>query len=161
VSDLRVNVETTVWSFVFAEDSPDYTSDTLRFFDACRAGRFETLIGPAVIDEIARAPLGLRENLAGLLKEIRPTIATMSVEAEALGDAFLRLGAVPPSKPDDASHVAYAFVAQADVLVSWNFKHIANIRRAEKFNAIASLRGFRKPLTITTPSEVLYGEDQA
>jgi predicted nucleic acid-binding protein len=156
-----VYVETTVWSFAFADDSPDYTSDTLQFFDACRAGRFDTIIGPTVLDEIVRSEPATRECLVGLIREISPRRVSTATEADTLASSFVRLGAVPPSKPDDASHVAYAFLAGADILVSWNFKHIANVRRAEKFNAIASLIGFRKPLIITTPSEMLYGDDQA
>lgn len=96
-----------------------------------------------------------------LIADIDPVQLSTSPDADRLAAEFVRLGAVPPSKPDDASHVAYALLAQADVLITWNFKHIANVRRAEKFNAIAALSGIRKRLIIATPTEVLYGDDPA
>jgi len=68
-------------------------------------------------------------------------------------------GAVPPAKPDDARHVAYAFVAGMDVLVSWNFRHIASVRRAAKFNEIARKLGFVKPLSIVSPPQVIYVDE--
>ncbi|MBL8887855.1 MAG: PIN domain-containing protein [Phycisphaerales bacterium] len=153
---MRVYVETTVWSFAFAEDSPDYAASTRQFFDACRSGRFSTMIGPTVLDELGRADEPIRTRLVDLVKEIAPQRLLASSEAIALSTEFLKHGAVPPSKPDDASHVAYAVVAEADVLVSWNFKHIVNLRRSDKFNAIALFNGYRKGLRIVTPSEVAY-----
>jgi hypothetical protein len=45
-----------------------------------------------------------------------------------------------------------------DVLVSWNFRHISNVRRADRFNALAVLDGFLKPLRIVSPAEVLYDD---
>lgn len=158
---MRVYVETTVWSFAFADDSPDYRAATLAFFDECRRGRFSTLTSPPVFDEVLRSEEPKRSQLSKLIVEINPTRLAASDDADRLAGEFVRLGAVPPSKPIDAAHVAYAFLAQADVLVSWNFKHITNVRRSQKFNAAASLFGFQKPLIITTPSEILYGDEPA
>jgi predicted nucleic acid-binding protein len=157
---MLVYIETTVWSFALADDSPNYTADTLEFFKACRAGKIDAVIGPVVIGEIARAPSPLREQLLSLINDISPRILIANQAANDLARAFLDLGAVPPSKPDDAAHVAAAFIEGVDVLVSWNFKHITNIHKAQKFNAIAALRGLTKPLIITTPSEVAYEPDQ-
>lgn len=157
---LRVYVETSVWSFVFADDVPDYRRDTLAFFDRCRAGRIEPVISVVVLQELARADSPLSGQLMALVREIQPTLYDVSPEMIRLAEAFVRHGVVPPSKPEDASHVAAAFVQGLDVLVSWNFKHIASVRRAERFNAIAVLEGFVKPLHIVTPAEVLDDEPE-
>lgn len=157
---MRVYVETTVWSFAFADDTPEMTAHTHLFFDRCRTGAIAAVIAPLVITELRRADEPVRSGLLGLIGEIAPVVIPDSAESDALALEFLRLGAVPPSKPDDAAHVAAAFAAGLDVLVSWNYKHIANVRRSQKFNAVAALRGYRRPLIITIPSEVLYGEEQ-
>jgi hypothetical protein len=153
----RVYVETTVWSFAFADDSPDLTRITLQFFDRCRAGLIAPVIGPVVFKEIDGAPEPVKSKLLGLIDRLSPEVLAGSVRADRLAQEFLTLGAVPPSKPDDAAHVAAAYVGECDVLVSWNFKHITNVRKAQKFNAAALLRGFRKPLIIVTPAEVNHG----
>lgn len=157
---MRVYVETTVWSFAFADDSPDLASETLKFFEACRRGSLGAVVSPVVIAELIQSPEPIRRQLLTLVDDIAPTVLPESSAVADLAHAFLRHGAVPPSKPLDAAHVAHAFVAGIGVLVSWNFKHIANIRRAQKFNAIALLSGWAAPLTITTPSEVTHGDDQ-
>jgi hypothetical protein len=46
-------------------------------------------------------------------------------------------------------------VNELELLVSWNYRHIANARKAKDFNAIAVLEGFRAGHEIHTPLEVL------
>jgi predicted nucleic acid-binding protein len=160
VSLYRIYIETTVWSFAFATDSPDYSAATLAFFDRCRRRSFVTVISGAVIREIARAAQPVRDQLADLVREISPEIVPAQTAIDDLQSNFLRLGVVPPGKPDDAAHVDAAFAAGCDILVSWNFKHITNVRRAERFNAAAAMFGYSKPLRIVTPSEVLYADEE-
>lgn len=108
---------------------------------------------------ISRADSPLRENLVGLIAEIGPETIPAPEAIDDLQASFLKLGVVPPSTPEDAAHVAAAFVADCSVLVSWNFKHITNVRRADRFNAAASLLGYRAALRIVTPAEVLYADE--
>lgn len=49
MSAMRVYVETTAWSFAFADDSPDYTSATLAFFERCRSGSVALVISGVVL----------------------------------------------------------------------------------------------------------------
>ena len=55
---------------------------------------------------------------------------------------------------EDAFHVAYATVHQIDVLLSWNFRHLANVRREARFLAINQQLGYRYPLRLVSPLEV-------
>ena len=159
MSKLRVYVETSVWSFAFAEDVPDYRADTLAFFERCRQGQFDVYASGVVLEEVARADVPLRKCLMNLIRECNPTLIDLTPTADQLASAFVAHRIVPPNKPDDARHVAIAFAEEIDVLVSWNFRHIANVRRAERFNAVALTLGYRRPLQITSPSEV-FGEDE-
>jgi predicted nucleic acid-binding protein len=161
MAKLRVYVETSVWSFAFAEDAPDYTADTLLFFERCRQGAYEVFISDMVLREVEKADDALQNKLKGLIRDVQPRLFAVSAEAQRLASAFVSEGVVPPSKPEDATHVATAFQEELDVLVSWNFRHIANVRRAERFNAVAVLMGYYRPLRIVSPAEVLYDDEQA
>jgi hypothetical protein len=158
VGILRIYVETSVWSFAFADDAPDYQADTLAFFGRCRRNEIEPFVSGVVLDEIDRADPPLRARLIGLVQEIRPTAVDLTAKAMRLAEAFHRERVVPTAKPEDARHVAIGFAEELDALVSWNFRHIATLRRAERFNAIALLEGFYKPLRIVSPAEVLYDD---
>jgi hypothetical protein len=63
-------------------------------------------------------------------------------EAEALAAEYIRDGAVGKNQRADALHIAIATVARVDVLVSWNFKHIVNLRRIHAFNAVNLKQGY-------------------
>jgi hypothetical protein len=47
-----------------------------------------------------------------------------------------------------------AVVSELDVLVSWNYRHLVNLRRREEFHQISVMNGYYKPLHIVTPPEV-------
>ena len=57
----------------------------------------------------------------------------------------------------DCIHIALATIHNADVLVSWNFKHIVNVDRIRGYNSVNLNRGFQA-LDIRTPTEILNYE---
>ena len=57
----------------------------------------------------------------------------------------------------DALHVAVATFHQMDVLLSWNHRHMANVRKTEQYRGANLLRGSSKTPLMLTPLEVLYG----
>src|SRR3972149_5211947 len=117
-----VYVETSVWSFAFADDAPDYRADTLAFFARCRRREIDPIVSTIVLSELDRAEPPLREKLLALTRSIAPFVVQPEPEALQLAEAFVRERVVPATKPEDARHVAIAFVEEADVLVSWNFR---------------------------------------
>ena len=59
----------------------------------------------------------------------------------------------------DGIHIALATIAEVDLLVSWNFKHIVHYDKIRLFIAVNLERGY-KPLAIYSPREVASdGED--
>ena len=156
---LHVYIETSVWSFAFAKDVPDYRADTLAFFELCKKRVFEPYASVAVLSEIQFANVPLRKRLEELIRSVKPLLLPLLPEAEGLSEAFVREKVVPPSKPEDARHIAIAMVHGLDVLVSWNFRHIVNIRREERFNAVAVLEGYHHYLRIVSPKELIYYDE--
>lgn len=53
---------------------------------------------------------------------------------------------------DDALHVALATISCADVIVSWNFKHLVNPVRIRKFDGVNVMNGYG-PVVILTPGD--------
>ena len=54
---------------------------------------------------------------------------------------------------------AAAVVSRCDCIVSWNFKHIANIKTIRGVRAITNLKGY-KPIEILSPSVLLESEEE-
>jgi hypothetical protein len=77
-----------------------------------------------------------------------------------LADVYQQRGILTPKFYNDGVHVALATIAEVDILVSWNFKHIVHFDKIRLFNAINLERGY-KPLQIYSPREVMsYGTDE-
>lgn len=56
-------------------------------------------------------------------------------------------------------HIALATIADVDVLVSWNFRHIVRLDKIRLFNAVNIEQGY-KPISIYSPREVIsYGQE--
>ena len=53
----------------------------------------------------------------------------------------------------DALHVAAASAAGADLILSWNFRHIVNFDRIHKYNGVNALKGY-PPIEIHSPLEM-------
>ena len=78
-----------------------------------------------------------------------------------MADAYLDHSILTQNYRDDARHIAIAIaiVADADLLVSWNFKHIVHFEKIQKFNAVNLEMGY-KPISIYSPREVTtYGRE--
>ncbi len=92
------------------------------------------------------------------ISEVNPVLLPLPPEVDDLAQRFIDEGVLPARRLDDARHVACALVNDVDLLVSWNYRHLANVRKAEGFNAVAILAGLRSGLEIHTPFEVLEWE---
>ena len=55
---------------------------------------------------------------------------------------------------NDAHHVAIASVVGADMIVSWNFKHIVHHDKIRKFNKV-NIKAGHKEIQIYCPLEVI------
>ena len=102
--------------------------------------------------ELEVAPAAVRRAVARV-PDAHIELIVVTPEAEELAAAYIQDGAVAASMRADALHIALATVARADVLVSWNFKHIVNLKRIHAYNAVNLKSGY-PVLEIRTPREV-------
>ena len=65
---------------------------------------------------------------------------------------------MPKRSEVDAFHVAYATFYQMDALVSWNFRHLANMNRRKRVMELNIEKGYNFPIELVTPLEVLGDE---
>lgn len=77
----------------------------------------------------------------------------------ALRDAYVAAGIVTVKWADDAAHVAAATVTEADLIVSWNFRHIVHFDKIRLYNAVNAMKAYRS-VEIRSPLEVIDYEDE-
>ncbi len=152
----RIYLDTSVINFLFADDAPDFQKVTVEFFEN-HSQHYDLFISEVVLVEIARNPNHEhRQKLETVLRQqpIAVLPSDRRVEIERLADLYVAQRIVPATKRDDAFHVAYATVFGLDILLSWNFKHLANVRREARFMAVNQNEGYWHPLRLLSPLEV-------
>ena len=66
-------------------------------------------------------------------------------------------GILPSHSLDDSYNIATAVVNDCDVIVSWNFKHIVNVKTINGIRTITDLNKYR-PINILNPLTLLEME---
>lgn len=77
-------------------------------------------------------------------------------EAAILADGYISRGIFHRRFMADALHVALASYHKIDYLVTWNFGHIANVRKQARIKMFNAAAGFFSP-TIVTPEFLVHG----
>ena len=156
---LRLYLDTTIWNFPFAQDAPQYRTATLEFFQRVRSGGFEVFYSESVIEEVEATRTVKREWMLKLLQEIAPQKLEPRDEINSLAEEYIKRKVLPIKSRIDALHVSYATVYEMDALVSWNFKHLANVNHRKRVMALNLEWGYNFPVELVTPLEVLGDEN--
>ena len=89
---------------------------------------------------------------------LNPQFAELTHEVQQLSAAYEARQILPQKFANDALHIALATVAEVDMLVSWNFKHLVRFDKIRLFNAVNQEQGY-KSIEIYSPREVTtFGE---
>lgn len=147
---LRIYVDTSVIGGYF---DPEFKLWSEALVEDFRGERYIAVMSDVTATEVALAPefvKSLHQELLGLpielvrVDEDAVSLVQRYIERSVLGQRFL----------NDMLHIALATIAEVDVLVSWNFRHIVRLDKIRLFNAVNLEEGY-KPLTVYSPREVI------
>ncbi len=149
----RVYADTSVFGGMFDEE---FETASKMFFDAVKKGSFNLITSELVREEIQVGPQKVLDIFEEFL--VIAEIAEITDSALKLQQAYIQADIVSEKYATDAMHVALATVSNADLVVSWNFKHIVNFQKIPLYNAVNTLNRFAK-IAIYSPLEVIENED--
>ena len=139
----RLYLDTSIPSAFFDTSKPLRQLITQKWFEH-EAANYELYISALTIEEIRRLRNQEKlQNIRNLLSGCNIEMLELSDEAIALGDEYMRHGAIPQSEPEDAYHIAVATVHGIEALASWNFKHIVSINPIRKIHEINLKRKYQ------------------
>ena len=147
---IRVYADTSVFGGVYDED---FAEATKKFMERVRAGEYCLIISSMTHDELAGAPPEVGQVVEALAEGTYEEI-DLDDEMRELANAYLSAGALGRASEYDALHVAAATVAKADLILSWNFRHIVHMEKIRGFNAVNLKQGYL-PMEIRSPMEVV------
>jgi hypothetical protein len=111
------------------------------FFQRIFNSDIKIIISDVVIGELEHAPIQIRNFVDSMP---RKNVLEISLDATAimLGQQYISEKVVGHSSLNVCFHIALATIHKADLLVSWNFKHIVNIERINGYNAVNLKNGY-------------------
>lgn len=146
----RLYLDTSVFGGYF---EPEFELWTKILIDKIKKGQYKLLLSRLTDIELTNSPKNVRE-LALSIPDSHLEFIEMTEEATNLADTYIEENVTGKTSRADCLHIALATLNNADILVSWNFKHIVNINRIRGYNAVNYRMG-HKMLEIRTPREIL------
>jgi predicted nucleic acid-binding protein len=135
----------------------EFEKETRILFDNIESQKYDIMYSSVTEDELLNAP----EQVKKLLETIPNFLikrVSLTEEAVKLADTYISEGVVGKTSRDDCFHIALATINKADILVSWNFKHIVNIFRIRGYNAVNLKLGYSQ-IDIRSPKEIITNEE--
>lgn len=144
---LKLYLDTSVPSAYLDFDKPERQKETKDFWN--RMNQYEVYISDFVLKEIEKTTNQKRkEELLDIIKSFK-VLNGESDDIKELIQKYVANGAI--DIVEDAIHVAIAVVNEIGILVSWNYKHLVNLKTKREVNAINLSNGYN-PIEIVDPS---------
>jgi len=135
----------------------EFEEETLQLFERVKLGKVICLYSDLTETELLKAPENVKKFFKNLPKEQTERLI-INTEIIELASKYTEENVVGKTSFDDCLHIATATINKADILVSWNFKHIVNVYRIRGYNSI-NLRTNYTSLEIRSPKEILEYEN--
>ena len=149
----KVYIDTSVIGGYFDKE---FDVATRRFFDEVKKGEYNVVISNVTEGELLNAPERVKSllNVLGIDYEV----IKLTDDVVSLALEYIRENVVGQTSYDDCLHIAIATVSRLDLLVSWNFKHIVNIKRIRGYNGINIKNGYPS-IEIRSPKDLIDYEN--
>jgi predicted nucleic acid-binding protein len=108
---------------------------------------YRAVVSPLVARELERTAEPHRSSYLNLINPLEQV--ELTEEASILADGYISRGIFNRKYIADALHVAIASYHKIDYLVTWNFGHLANVRRQARIRLFNTAAGFFVPMIVT------------
>jgi predicted nucleic acid-binding protein len=153
----KIYLDTSVISYLYQLDAPEKMNDTLALWEEIQAGEYQAVISEITTKELLNCTEPKRSKMLDYLNEADFEVFSIISEINNLAKEIINHGILTAKSLDDCRHIAAAIVNNCDIIVSWNFKHLVNVRTINGVRAI-TVPNHYKPIDIYSPTMLLKGD---
>ena len=144
----KIYLDTSVISVYDDSRIPQRQSQTRDFWKILK--NFKTCISEVTINEINNSPnIAKKKQLLNLASKFQ--ILKITDQVKNLASEYIKKKIIPARYIDDALHLAIATINNCDILVSWNCKHLINLRTKREANKINLAMGYKEIELVEPP----------
>lgn len=145
-----IYVDTSVFGGCYDEG---FAPSSMELLNEFKRGKNRMMYSDLVEEELFNASKKI-QTLPSQIPDRYMIRTKVNHRAWLLANKYLQEGILGYESFMDAGHIALATLQGADILASWNFKHLVNEGKIKKYNAINKNMGYRL-LEIQTPLKIL------
>lgn len=145
----RVYIDTSVIGGCFDDEFSEFSNI---LFEEFKSGNKIAVISNITILELENAPDNVKNKLNEIPEQFIEKVS-LSLEADELSKKYISENVISINFIEDARHIAISTIEKVDVLASWNFKHIVNLKKIHGYNAVNLKEGLHL-LEIRSPLEM-------
>jgi len=144
----KIYLDTSVISVYDDSRIPQRQSQTRDFWKILK--NFKVYISEVTISEINNSPnIAKKKQLLNLASKFQ--ILKITDQVKNLASEYIEKKIIPARYIDDALHLAIATINNCDILVSWNCKHLINLRTKREANKINLAMGYKEIELVEPP----------
>ncbi len=151
-----VYIESSVISYLTARVSDDPVKNAWQMVTAqwwhTKMPACHAVISPYVVEEVSAGNPAAAKLRMDAIRGLN--LLDIHSDIEALADFLLLGGGLPLKARFDALHIACAAYHRVNVVLTWNFKHIANPVQLPVMRGLCDARGYRLP-ELVSPLEMM------
>jgi len=152
----KIYLDTSVISYLRQEDSPVQMAETQQFWSILKTGKYDVFISNATVVELTNCVEPKRTELLSLLEEIEYNFIDTegNEEIASLAAEIEKLEIIPAKKVLDRLHIASAIYGDCNIIVSWNFEHMVNVKTIDGVRMVCFANNMA-PVDIYSPAVLL------
>jgi predicted nucleic acid-binding protein len=156
---LKLYLDTSFIGYLHQPSMPKEQEESRKLLELIQQGEFDVFISEVVLRELTKTGNAeVRNILFSYLNDIEYTLAKITPEVIEIAELIKTVGLLTEKNADDCLHIGCAVTNNCDVLVSWNFKHLANVRTVNGVRAISNLKGYGN-INIVPPAMLIEKGD--
>ena len=154
----KIYLDTSVISHLDQTNHPDWTTDTIRLLEKIEKGEYYAVTSDVALIELRRCPDEKYKKLMGFVERMKPEILELDDVVARVADKFIEMGVLKDENLEDCQHLAFALLNECDYIVSWNFRHIVNVKTQKGVRVISALED-KVEVRICVPTFLVEGDD--
>jgi predicted nucleic acid-binding protein len=149
-----IYLDTSIFGGLFDEEFKEYTEP---LFERKKNLEFEIIHFNVTEQALENAPEKIKATTK-LLPNLSTEYVKSDIETVKLAKKYIEEGVVGATSYADCLHIALATKHNANILLSWNFKHFVNVVRIVGYNSV-NMSEVYKLINIRSPRELMNYEN--
>ena len=121
----KVFLDTTVISFLFNTQRPEWEKETWAFWERMISGKYDVYLSNVVLEEIFACGKPKLQKMKDMLTKIDFTEIVVNDEIIRIANEIIRLEILSEKNRVDCLHIGAAMFSYCDFLLSWNITNLA------------------------------------